>query len=94
MPAGQRELRLLVTRDGEGGWLEAGCRVTLVALVDVGHGRELPGMRIGMAGGTGQLAGDVCCAPAFGLMASHTGERGMLSFQGESALAVPFEVES
>lgn len=94
VPSGQRESGLRVPRRGECRRLEAGHGVAEPALIGIGGMREFSRMRIRVAGGASELAGRVHRRLAPRRMTFGAFEQGVLSFQGECALAVCREVES
>ena len=93
MLSGQREMGLRVPLHGEGRGCEAGHGVAQAALVSIWRFRKLPGMRIGVAGGAGQLSGRVYRGFALRTVAPGAFEQGMLPFQREGALTVGLAVE-
>jgi hypothetical protein len=94
MPPNQRELRLRVPRDRKCWGLKARGRMAIVVFVGMRREDKLSAVAIGMAGGAGELGGNVYRLAALGLMAFSAAEFGMFSFQRERALTVCFAVKS
>jgi len=93
MLSGEREMRLPVIGGVEGGRTERLLTMTEAAIVVIRRSRKLAAVRIGVALRAGQRACLVNRRATFRLVALATGERRMLSFQGECAALVRCAVE-